>query len=290
MPVERLQIFAAAALIALALAWFVPDRLPRLVLARLPLLRPRAGLALVVVALLAGGACAQDDPLHSQNQAANRLFDERDYEGALRAYQELLADRPDLPELAYNTGNALNKLGEFGRAIQETRRALPPATVELGAATYYAIGNHYLGLNDLPNAFESYKNALLLDPNDADAKWNLELVLHLMNPNQLPGQPPPQVGDQPGQDTPPGGEEGMQQPGDTPQGSNSGQSPQPGGDQPQGTPIDPAELQRQLQEALAGLNQDFSFEDAIEVLDLLRRLNEQQRQGPPGNRQNGPDY
>lgn len=83
-------------------------------------------------------------------------------------------------ELSYNTGNTLHRLGNYERAIVDTRRALPPTNTELGAITYYALGNHYLAIENLGLAFDAFRNALLLDPDDLDAKHNLELTLQLL--------------------------------------------------------------------------------------------------------------
>jgi Ca-activated chloride channel family protein len=286
-PVERLQILVAAALIVLALAWFVPERLPAVRLARLANLRPRPGLAVLVVLLLLGGACSQDDPIRARNDAANKLYDEAQYEEALAAYQELLAERPDLPELAYNAGNSLNRLGRFDRAVQETARALPPATRELGARTYYALGNHHFALNQLPEAFEAYKASLLLDPTDADTKYNIELTLLLLNLQEVP----PGAGEgaaQPGEEGEPGEESGMQ-PGEPGQEAPSGSPQQEGPATPnqEGQPSQ-AEIQRALQEALAGIDDEFTVEEANEILDLLQDLR-QTRPGP-GPAGGGPDY
>lgn len=288
-PIERLQLFAGAALIVLTLAWFVPDPLPRLRPYRRglsPRLRP--GLALILLAI-AIGACRAEDPVRSRNQEANDLYAAGQFESALEVYQELLAQRPDLPEIAYNAGNSLHRLGRFDRAVEETRRALPPTTIELGAATYYALGNHFLAQNDLLNAFEAYKSALLLDPDDGDAKYNLELVLLRMNqPDQQPGQQPPAGAEQDGEPQPEG--EGMDQPGQPQPGGAAGQPQQQTGNTGQPPQGDAADVRRSLEEALAGIDQELSFEEAVEILDLIRQLQEQPRQAPGQGPSLGPDY
>ena len=82
-----------------------------------------------------------------------------------------------MPELSYNAGNTLHRLESYERAVAETQRALPPTDTELGANTYYALGNHLLALEELEQAYEAYRSSLLLDPDDEDAKHNLELTL-----------------------------------------------------------------------------------------------------------------
>jgi Ca-activated chloride channel family protein len=278
-PIERYQLFAGAAFVLLALAWLLPERvaLPRFA-------RPRLSPALgAVLAAVLAGACGGADSLRDKNAAANDLFAAGDFQAALEAYDTLLAERPDVSELAFNAGNTLHRLGEFERAIAETRRALPPTTTDLGADTLYSLGNHLYALDRLEEAYEAYRNALLLDPADADAKHNLELtLLRLQNQQpedqQQPGGPP-----QPGEGTPPPGEEGQPQPG---QPTGTPQSAPPGTPTP-GTATNPL---RDLQEALAGLDEELSFEEAIRILDLLREQQERQRPSNPSGAPTGPDY
>jgi len=296
-PVERLQVFVGAALVLLALAWLVPERLPLPRPARLPRFSPRPGLPLLLLLALLVGACsAPQDSVRARNRQANDLYAAGKYQQALDAYQKLLAERPDVPEIAYNTGNALDRLGQYDRAVQETRRALPPSTRALGAATYYALGNHFLALDDLQSAYDAYRNALLADPGDADAKYNLELVLLRMNSQAAPqtqGQPPSgqqqDGGEQPGQE--------MGQPGGDQPGANTGPSDTQGppGQAPSdqgrtGQQPSAAAIQRSLQEALRGIDQDFSFEDAVRVLQLLEQMHQARQPSTGPGAPSGPDY
>lgn len=304
-PIERYQYFVAAALILLVAAWFLPARVP---LPRLHRVRPHPAYAILLVALLIG-ACGSDEDksLREKNLEANELFAAGDYQGALTLYQQLLAERPDVDELSYNAGNALHRLQSFERAIAATSRGLPPREVELGVSTYYALGNHYLFLGQLEQAYVAYRQALLLDPNDADSKHNLEVVLRLATSQdqptaqQPPGQEQPEGSQQqgePGEDgTPaPGGQpdpSGEPDPNASPQagtavpGDAAGSNNPPG--TPQATPQSGESADRSLAEALAGIDEEVSFEEAIEILDLLRER--QQMPGTlPGGTSGSPDY
>ena len=305
-PIERYQFFVAAALVLLTVAWFLPARLP---LPRLRRARPYPAFAVVLLALVvgacSGGGSDDDESLRLKNEDANALFAAGDYQGALDIYQELLAERPDVDELSYNAGNTLHRLQFYERAIAATSRGLPPREVELGVASYYSLGNHFLQIGRLEEAYVAYRQALLLDPNDADSKHNLELVLRLAtsqeqpSAQQPPGQSPPE-GSQQGEPTDdgtpsPGSQQdptGEPQPGASPQGG----TPEPGaagGNQvpgtPQATPPSAPSIERTLAEALAGLDEEVSFEDAIEILDLLRQK-QQTPQRSPGGASSGFDY
>ncbi len=303
-PVERYQILVAAAIALLLIAWFLPARvwLPRLRRARL---HPALAMVLLAVAL---GACGGEDEesLRARNDAANALFAMGDYEAALALYQELLAERPDVDELSFNAGNTLHRLQSYERAIAATSRGLPPRDIELGVDTYYSLGNHLLRLGLLEEAYFAYRQALLLDPSDGDSKHNLELVLRLPSTGQplpveqppgpdqtqspLPGAPGDEVTPTPGEPQDPSGQPdtgGSPQPG-TPQPGDSGDNEAPPGT-PQATPQSRASIERSLAEALAGIDEEVSFEQAIEILDLLRQR-QQTPEGVPGAPSTEPDY
>jgi Ca-activated chloride channel family protein len=316
-PVERFQYFVAAALALLLLSWFLPSRLSLPSLRWLGRARHKPILAAVLVLLIAGG-CGSN-ALRERNEAANQKYLAGDYEGALAGYQQLISERPDIDEFSYNAGNSLHRLGAFERAVAETQRALPPLDPKLGAETYYALGNHLLALQRLEEAYVAYRNALLLDPNDQDAKFNLEYALLLIQQRDNPAAPtqePSQAqapGEGEGSATPEanGGQQpgaaGTPEPGGTPQpgngspgagsstpdagaGSPAAGTPSPGngGDNGEGGGQTAEDLQRALAEALSGIDGNLTFEQAVQILDLLRQQQERQLPGP-GNA-TGPDY
>jgi tetratricopeptide (TPR) repeat protein len=253
---------------------------------------------MVMLALLIG-ACSGGETLRSRNQDANDAYDRASYQEALEIYHELIAQRPDIGELSHNAGNALHRANLYERAVQETQRALPPQDDRIGALTYYALGNHYLAMEEYELAYDSYRSALLLDPTDEDAKYNLELTILLVSGEMQ--EPPPQAGEQPG----PGegeGEQGGQQPQPGEQGDGSEQQPSPDPGQPgAGDPQQPgppdgtgqpsgADVNRLLEEALRGLNETLTFEEAQRILDLLQEQQQNQRLPGGGTTPTGPDY
>jgi tetratricopeptide (TPR) repeat protein len=119
------------------------------------------------------------------------------------------------------------------QAEEAFRRATRSDDPQLEALAHYNLGNTLYRLDRLDEAVDAYKRALRLDPDNDDARYNLELI-------QRQRQPPP-----------PQGGQGSPQPGDpsapdstTPSDPNSGQSgPQNGpSDQPPplDQPVDPA--------------------------------------------------
>ncbi len=159
----------------------------------------------------------------------------------------------------------------------------------------YALGNHYAAAARLRDALDAYRRALLADATDGDARHNLEVVTRrltpspTMTPTPAPGTPivtttPGETGAAGG----PGEEGGTSTPA-------NGDALQPATPDPDADPADPRdltreELQRALEEALAGQDREYTEEEALRILDLLNEENRRSiedttsdvtRPGPP---------
>jgi tetratricopeptide (TPR) repeat protein len=92
-----------------------------------------------------------------------------------------------LPPLEFDLGNTAYRLGKFEDAEQEyhtaqagTERLRERALFNLGASyIWQARGDydHSAKVREIRAAVEAFENALVIDPHDADAKWNLEVAL-----------------------------------------------------------------------------------------------------------------
>jgi Ca-activated chloride channel family protein len=274
-PIERFQIFAAIAL-ALAIAAIIVPAV------RWPAARVAARLWPVAGAgLFIAGICAADAA--DINRRGNRHYDAGAYADAADAYRTAIAMEPERAELYHNAANASNQLSQYATAIDDARRALEHAGEDdaLSAVLEYALGGHYAGAEQFEDALEAYRRSLLADPDDIDAKYNLELIIRRLTPtiSPTPALTPPVPQESPGDPTEP---QGTPPNGGTPQ---AGASPQPGGDD-----LPPEQVQRELEEALAGIDEEFTVEEAIRVLELLEQQNRDQldeREGAPGGL---PDY
>ena len=265
-PEERFQWFVAAAGLLLALELLLSDTRGK------PFFLRRKAAALGPLAVMAGllaAACASG--VHSLNEDGNRFYAQAQYDHALDSYQRARAERPDLFQLDYNIGNALHRLGDYARAVEETQRATAATDGYLAFRAFYSLGNHHFRLGQLQAAFDAYKQALLINPDDLDSKYNLEVVARLMAEQPPPSSP----GSGPGEEAPPGQET------PSPEGSSGSEgTPQAGGGQPppatgEQAPAD--DLEQSLAEALAGIDEELTIEEALRVLDVLR---EQQRLQP----------
>lgn len=192
-------------------------------------------------------------------ERGNRLYRQGRYAEAVEAYRAALQDGNDSPTLHYNLGTALLRLGRHGEAEEHLRNALASIGPEEKERTLYNLGNRFLEEGSamaepgqrqqlLDAAAAAYRDALRLDPNDRDAKWNLELTLR-----EQQNQPPQSGGLQQQQQ-----QQNQQGQGDDD--SQGGQDQQPGTPPPAGSGQssgtddfgDPGQMTREEAERLLG--------------------------------------
>ena len=110
-------------------------------------------------------------------ESGNQAFSEGAFEDALVDYSEAMEMAPSLAEPAYNLANTLYRLGAFEEAGGLLSRATEIASAELAEHGFYNLGNNFFQQQQMELSIEAYKEALRLDPNDMDAKYNLELAM-----------------------------------------------------------------------------------------------------------------
>lgn len=118
-----------------------------------------------------------------------------DYEGAKRQYDKIITSEEKFEnkkEAIFNSGNALYRLKKFDDAETDYRKIAENTSLSpsLRAHAFYNIGNSYfMRAKDaqadrkeslLKDAIKHYKESLKLDPNDLQAKQNLELAKALL--------------------------------------------------------------------------------------------------------------
>lgn len=108
----------------------------------------------------------------------NTAYLENNYNDAEKNYREALKLAADNATANYNLGNTLYKKGEaeaaaeaYGKAIQSTKDNL------LKQKAFYNKGVAYQKAKKLPECILAYKNALMLNPGDEDARQNLQRAL-----------------------------------------------------------------------------------------------------------------
>lgn len=229
-----------------------------------------------LLGLMALLAVACGDAAYSLNRQGNQHYAQGDYTQALEDYRRAQVQRPDLPQIGYNIGNTLHRQGDYRKAVEEGRRALFGDDPLVLARAYYSLGNHYFRLGLLREARTAYKNALIHNPDDLDAKFNLEVVLLMLRAASRQDQEPQPT--TPEEEPPPTAGEGQQPAEEEP----TPAQPTPTAEDNSGKRRDDADsLSRQIA-AILGDQEDreFSVEEALRLLDLLAQQ-QRQRQARP---------
>lgn len=133
------------------------------------------------LALLWGWGLLDPGPALSQAgrrqvSEGNRLFSDQKYDAAYNRYRDAQLADPTSPLVQFNIGDALYKKRDFEEALKSYEKVLGAEDPMLAAKAYYNIGNTLYRLGKLPESILAYKKSLELNPNDEDAKYNLEYV------------------------------------------------------------------------------------------------------------------
>lgn len=133
---------------------------------------------LILITIFSLSAVAQ---VGLQRKTADELLEKGDAYHAMGMYRNLLRDAPNDPELHYNLGNALYGMQLWDEAIQSYRKALSLTTDEsMKNYIQYNISNCLYKKQQLQESIEGYKQTLRRNPDDRDARINLELALKQM--------------------------------------------------------------------------------------------------------------
>ena len=170
-------------------------------------------------------------------EVGNKAFTAEMYDTALNAYEIAQESMPDRSEPTYNTANTLYRQQRYREAVDLYDQVLAGQVLELSDWTTFNTGNALYEAGDHEQAIEMYKQALRIDPDNFDAKHNLELALaHLPQPQQqeqestTPQQQPTPEQQQQQQ------EEQQQQPGQQQTDQQNEGEPQESEGQPEGEP------------------------------------------------------
>ena len=132
-------------------------------------------LPIFILAALALSACGSSVERTLDN--GNQAFLEEDYQKAMEKYGQAMEMSPEMGEPSYNLANTLYRLDAFEEAGQFLAQTIQTASDQLAEHGFYNLGNSFFQQELMPEAVESYKDALRLDSQDMDAKYNLELAM-----------------------------------------------------------------------------------------------------------------
>ena len=116
------------------------------------------------------------------NNSGHEPYLNADYAGALEFYRDAGSRAAESGVPHYNSGNALYRTEEYEEALQSYDESLKEAEEELRSHGFFNRGNTAFQQQNYPEAVEAYKEVLRMNPDDLDAKHNLELALSRMAP------------------------------------------------------------------------------------------------------------
>lgn len=108
----------------------------------------------------------------------NQLYGQSQFELAEVQYRKALEYDENNEKAKYNLANALQKQNKFDEAAKILEElGSGSADAALKSAAYYNQGVAYTRMKDLDASIESYKKALRLNPEDREARENLQKAL-----------------------------------------------------------------------------------------------------------------
>jgi Ca-activated chloride channel family protein len=138
----------------------------------------------IIALVMSAGYELKADPAGDLVREGNRLYHEKKYNEAEVSYRKALELSPT-EEASFNLGDALYKQGKFEESekIFQTLSAQGADKTEL-ADSYHNLGNSYLQSKKYKEGLEAFKNSVLNNPNDPDAKYNYEYARRLLQQQQ----------------------------------------------------------------------------------------------------------
>lgn len=126
---------------------------------------------------------AQGQSIRKSIREGNEAFRKGDYPLAARRYAQPLKKDPDNTIARFNLGTAYYRMSNYDSLRHHLHQMLKnnPES-HLAAKAWHNLGNSYLAERKPKEAIEAYKNALRLNPEDEDTRYNLAYALRMIPP------------------------------------------------------------------------------------------------------------
>ncbi len=164
--------FLLAALLILTIEFLIPEK------KNYTHQKTKKSSAVVAIMLLLFNVSFAQQGVNKAIKNGNAAYKKDQFETAATSYQKALNKAPDNNIALYNLGNALYKTDKLEDAVkfyENSIKSSPEKAVK--AKGYYNKGVAFQKQNKLPECIDAYKNALKLEPNDEEARQNLQRAL-----------------------------------------------------------------------------------------------------------------
>ncbi|MBI3580241.1 MAG: tetratricopeptide repeat protein, partial [Ignavibacteriales bacterium] len=143
---------------------------------------PIARVLPLVLFLLCSAANSQT--VRSHVKSGNEAYEKNKFTDAEIEYKKALEKEPASKEAQFNLGDAYYKQQRFDEAQRAyTNSATSFKDPGEQAMALHNIGNSLFKTNKLPESIEAYKQALKLNPNDEDTRYNYQLAKERLKQN-----------------------------------------------------------------------------------------------------------
>ena len=129
---------------------------------------------------------------------ANQKFADGDYGASIQYYLQALKDYPQrAAEIRFNIGQCYWEMDSMERAIQYYHQAMNQVDYSISSKASNNIGTLLVKRQNPREALETFKEALIQDPDNEVARYNYELLKKQLrgnqknNPPKAPNNPPP---------------------------------------------------------------------------------------------------
>ncbi|MBU2530566.1 MAG: tetratricopeptide repeat protein [Elusimicrobia bacterium] len=112
---------------------------------------------------------------NSMANKGNANYKKEDYSKAYEYYKKAEAAEPDNSKIKFNIGDTFYRLKDYESAAAFFEEAAKDK--EIKALSFYNAGNANFKNQNMEEAAKNYRQAILLNPKDENAKHNLQLTL-----------------------------------------------------------------------------------------------------------------
>lgn len=122
-------------------------------------------------------------------QQGNDAYNKSVFTEAMDQYKKALTIDPENSAALFNSGNALHKLGKDAEAEKYYEKFNDAIDRDIKAKAMFNKGVVQVDQHKLPEAIESFKQSLMLNPADNDARENLQKALNELKKQQQATKP-----------------------------------------------------------------------------------------------------
>jgi len=187
-PIERYEWPLTAGIVLLLAAMLIRERRtpPRKPVRRTPQAATAAALAATAALVMLAPVCGW-----SKNAGLDQ-YDQKNYKGAYNIFQDQLERNPSSDGLEFDSGASAYKEGDYDKALDAFGKALGSKDQRLREQAEYNLGNTLVQrgalqegkdekIKEWTEALKHYDQALKVDPKNADAQYNEEVVRKMID-------------------------------------------------------------------------------------------------------------